>query len=197
MTDLRHCSIHGRFRADYPDPCPECSHEQWTRDYTRDNPGEYKCPNCLYITLRSGAMRCPKCQGSVDAGYWNRVEANAKAAEERLRIKEAEAKAEWQRSAPAREAAAREAAERAEQQRAERDEENLGKAIGSATLGGLGGLAVGFGLGMAAALIVGLVSCLSGGRGSETTGNTVGTAIFILSGVIGAIVGFVMKRDRT
>src|ERR1700741_4132999 len=81
MTTLRYCHIHGSFRADYPDSCPSCDLDEFEREdraepreanetYKRNNPGDYTCPNCLYITLKSGASRCPKCQGTVDADYW-------------------------------------------------------------------------------------------------------------------------------
>lgn len=148
MTTLRHCHIHGSFRADYPDSCPSCQLDEFVRDdraeasakareasetYKRNNPGDYTCPNCLYVTLRSGASRCPKCQGTVNADYWVRVRADEKAtaladqerkAEEaaeqaRRRLAEAEAAADWVRRAPEREAAARaNAAEALRQRRA-------------------------------------------------------------------------------
>src|SRR6266498_149447 len=144
MTTLRNCHIHGSFRADYPDSCPSCDLAEFEREdraeareanetYKRNNPGDYTCPNCLYITLKSGASRCPKCQGTVGADYWVRVRAGEKAkaladqerertrkaeeaAEEaRKRAIEAKAAAEWERRAPEREAAARAAAAREEQ----------------------------------------------------------------------------------
>lgn len=125
MTTLRYCHIHGSFRADYPDSCPSCDLDEFAREeraeareanetYKRNNPGDYTCPNCLYTTLKSGAPRCPKCQGTVEADYWFRVRADEKAKaladQERERTRKAEeaaeearAQAEWVSKAPERE----------------------------------------------------------------------------------------------
>lgn len=71
-------------------------------DYRRANPGEYACPHCQYISLKSGASRCPLCHGEVGRRYWDDV------------------RAEYERAAPQREAARRateEAATSAEKRR--------------------------------------------------------------------------------
>src|SRR4051794_33863624 len=117
MTDSRHCSIHGDFRADYPDSCPSCYLDEDNNDrfkaYLINNPGDYACPKCLYITLKAEALRCPKCHADIETGYWRRVWANEKEAQERTRkeaaasqereqAKRAAAAAEWERTAPER-----------------------------------------------------------------------------------------------
>lgn len=53
-------------------------------EYDRANPGDYECPECLFITLRRGASRCPKCQANVPSGYWSPIfERERRDAEER------------------------------------------------------------------------------------------------------------------
>lgn len=79
-------------------------------DYRRANPGDYECPLCLYVSLKRGASRCPRCHGDVPSDHWARVFAAEGARAERKRAKEAAEAAEWARNAPAREAAARAAA---------------------------------------------------------------------------------------
>jgi hypothetical protein len=55
--------------------------------YKTHNPGEYKCPKCLYITLRANASRCPTCHGDISSQYWNDVRASELAEAERRRVK--------------------------------------------------------------------------------------------------------------
>ncbi len=89
-------------------------------DHRRANPGEYKCPHCLYITLRYEAWRCSQCHGEVGYDYWVPIRAHklAQAEEEAAALqvaaerrvaaqraaaeKEAAARAEWERTAPER-----------------------------------------------------------------------------------------------
>lgn len=78
--------------------------QQQEYQYQAQNPGEYECPNCLYITLKRNASRCPKCQGTVNQNYWRAIE-QQEALEEEKRRQEAE---EWERARPAREAADKE-----------------------------------------------------------------------------------------
>ena len=68
-----------------------------------ENPGEYECPNCLFITLKMNASRCPKCQGTVSHNYWAAIKRKEAEEEKKIRI-EAE---EWERRRPEREAAER------------------------------------------------------------------------------------------
>ena len=98
---MAYCGNHG---IDYAGSlCPRCDAEQRHRellnatasgladtvdamrasDYRRANPGEYECPHCKYIALKSDATRCPLCRGEVDRGYWKGVRIR-----ERLRRKE-------------------------------------------------------------------------------------------------------------
>ncbi|MDP3763910.1 MAG: hypothetical protein Q8Q92_04735 [bacterium] len=41
--------------------------------YKQANPGDYQCPECLFITLKRGASRCPMCRSSIPREYWERV----------------------------------------------------------------------------------------------------------------------------
>src|ERR1019366_9490961 len=38
--------------------------------YERNNPGDYKCPECLLVSLKRGASRCPMCHAVVGRDYW-------------------------------------------------------------------------------------------------------------------------------
>lgn len=70
--------------------------------YRSANPGDYRCPDCKYITLRREAKRCPKCHAQIDDLYWPpilRAEAAAAEAQERERRRAAE---EWARGEPER-----------------------------------------------------------------------------------------------
>jgi uncharacterized Zn finger protein (UPF0148 family) len=84
--------------------------------YKQANPGDYECPSCLYITLRKGAVACPKCQRDVPPQYWLdvRTKEEAKAREEARR--QAAAAEEWKRTEPQRRAAASAAAAAAAEQ---------------------------------------------------------------------------------
>ena len=65
-----------------------------------ENPGDYECPGCRYVTLRANAWRCPKCHYDIPSSYWDQVRREYEAAQ-----KEAErARAEEARHAPLREA---------------------------------------------------------------------------------------------
>ena len=68
--------------------------------YKQASPGDYECPSCLYITLRKGAVACPKCQRDVPPQYWLdvRTKEEAKAREEARR--QAAAAEEWKRTEP-------------------------------------------------------------------------------------------------
>ncbi|SDD09930.1 DUF4670 domain-containing protein [Niabella drilacis] len=72
-------------------------------EYESANPGEYECPNCLYITLKRNASRCPKCHGTVSSSYWYTINKREAEAQEQARL-EAD---EWERARPQREAAER------------------------------------------------------------------------------------------
>lgn len=84
--------------------------ERRQSDYKRANPGDFKCPECKYVTLLIEASRCPMCHASIPAAFWPpkieqlKLEAERKA--ERLRR---EAEEDRKR----REIQSREASERA------------------------------------------------------------------------------------
>lgn len=71
--------------------------------YNSQNPGEFECPNCLYITLKRNASRCPKCQGTVYQNYWEGIYQHEALEAEKRRL----ADEERERTRPAREAAER------------------------------------------------------------------------------------------
>lgn len=136
---MPYCHRHGPF-DEYEDGCPKCrdaeKQEVLDRDtiiselsqlrddaiesastaaYLKNNPGDYECPSCGYITLKYCRNRCPQCQADVPDGYWtpiiererSRAEAARKAQEEWDRGRKAaarKAQEEWERGAPARKA---------------------------------------------------------------------------------------------
>lgn len=128
MSTREYCGRHSIHYAG--DSCPRCNAEERHKellnateataaetveamrqsDDRRANPGDYACPHCKYISLKSEASRCPLCRGDVGSDYWNRVRAAEKAAEERRQAEVAARVAEEKRTAPARAAAARAAA---------------------------------------------------------------------------------------
>ncbi|KKU50259.1 MAG: hypothetical protein A3F53_01675 [Candidatus Zambryskibacteria bacterium RIFCSPHIGHO2_12_FULL_48_10] len=88
-----HCSEHG---IEYSSVCPACVRDQAEEDrqsilsslseqteevserldtllYKQSNPGDYKCPECYFITLKKGAKRCPMCRSSISEEYWKQV----------------------------------------------------------------------------------------------------------------------------
>lgn len=119
-----HCYSHNIDYA-YQTECPECRAEEASRnrremlelqkedsdgDWKRHeelvqlrereiakrwNPGDYTCPECLYITLKRGASRCPACQAAIGQDYWPPVyEREILQAEERAKAERAKAAAE-------------------------------------------------------------------------------------------------------
>lgn len=123
----RYCRTHGKYYDPGDDGCPRCQDaEEATSDqaresaealadsdYRRANPGDHQCPNCLYITLKRGASRCPQCRGEISRDYWELVRTSEQAADKRRRIQEAAARAEWERAAPERDAKALQARQNA------------------------------------------------------------------------------------
>jgi len=123
-------TICGRHGIDYQESCPRCAIEERHQelmdletaatvetirairdsDYKRANPGDYECPHCRFISLKSGASRCPLCHGEVQGDYWGRVRAAEKIRADRERAIQQERAAEWERNTPARAMAARAAA---------------------------------------------------------------------------------------
>lgn len=102
--------------------------------YKRTNPGAYKCPFCLNITLNRGASRCPICHGVIPADHWPAVYAAEAKQEEEEKRRRAEAAAEearrkvaaaeeWARGAPERERQAQAAAEAAADAERKRQED--------------------------------------------------------------------------
>jgi ribosomal protein L37AE/L43A len=75
--------------------------------YKQGNPGEYKCPECLFITLKRGASRCPMCAAAVDNGYWLPIYEAERLADERREAEMRRQAEEWERARPEREREAR------------------------------------------------------------------------------------------
>lgn len=42
--------------------------------YKRDNPGDYKCPNCSFFTLKKDEERCPKCNITIENSFWQEIQ---------------------------------------------------------------------------------------------------------------------------
>lgn len=102
--------------------CPRCSAEERHRElldvtresaeeavraaedasYRQRNPGEFECPHCKYVSLRSDASRCPLCREHIDRDYWYRAHAQAKEAADRRRVQQEESAAEKRRNQEAR-----------------------------------------------------------------------------------------------
>ena len=65
--------------------------------YRTNNPGDYKCPHCLMISLKDGAGVCPICRRDIHVTYWHEIaaerhrnslqlaEKNRRAAEEQIK----------------------------------------------------------------------------------------------------------------
>lgn len=101
---MSYCRIHG-VEYKYEDGCSECRNAEARQEsrlseisdkieedsYKRANPGDYKCPDCKYITLLRGASRCPICRTRIGDEYWAEV-----------RRTEEVAAAEWKRAQPER-----------------------------------------------------------------------------------------------
>src|ERR1051326_1204060 len=51
--------------------------------YERNNPGDYKCPECLLISLKRGASRCPMCHAVIGRDYWPPIYEAERLAQER------------------------------------------------------------------------------------------------------------------
>lgn len=124
---MGYCAIHGNHKWDECSICAsrerqeENAHKiiegiqesiQANQDALRDqvyqtnNPGDYTCPECGYITLRRNAKRCPKCQGTVSREHWVKLEAQEenkrKLTEQKKLADQLKAQQEWERTAPER-----------------------------------------------------------------------------------------------
>ena len=106
-------------------------------DFKRKNPGDYECPECLFITLKKGATRCPVCHAAIARDHWppiverERLQAEETARRERLAAEEKSrqerlAAEEWAKGEPERQRLAKVAAEENERKKvAERHRELL------------------------------------------------------------------------
>ncbi|HEX3186950.1 MAG TPA: hypothetical protein VHQ94_19285 [Pyrinomonadaceae bacterium] len=132
---MAYCGNHG---IDYAGSlCPRCDAEQRHRellnatasgladtvvamrasDYRRANPGEYECPHCKYIALKSDATRCPLCRGEIDGGYWKEVRIRERAEAERRKIQVEQQRSIDEAAAKKRERQAAKAQREAEERR--------------------------------------------------------------------------------
>lgn len=85
--------------------------------YKRQNPGDYKCPECLYITLKRGASRCPACHAAIGHDHWPPIYENERLqVEEKARQEKLDAE-EWARGEPERQRQAKALAEEDERRR--------------------------------------------------------------------------------
>jgi hypothetical protein len=105
---MYHCITHD---LQYRDGgCPRCNAEERHRElvdttfeaaerasYRQSNPGEYECPHCKYVSLRSDASRCPLCREHIDEAYWQKAHAAKNAAAERRRVQQEALSAEKER----------------------------------------------------------------------------------------------------
>jgi len=112
------CSTHN---VEYNNSCPECRHEEIAESqqnlvdglsellearesateeikecledlaYKQANPGDYRCPECLFITLKRNSRRCPKCLSNISGEYWKETfeKERIKAEQEAIRQKAA------------------------------------------------------------------------------------------------------------
>lgn len=120
-----YCQIHNIHHSSYF--CPRCEAEKRHEElveltelaissqhvaaeeaiYKQANPGEYKCPSCLYITLKRGASRCPRCHATIGTEHWISIyEHENREQEERKRRNEIAAE-EWAKGEPERQRRAR------------------------------------------------------------------------------------------
>lgn len=129
-----HCYEHG---IEYNSVCPACRDEKAEEDrqeiidglseqtketkksledmaYKQANPGDYQCPECLYITLKKSASRCPTCRSSISTAHWERVLEQERVEKERA----AKILAEFQAEQRAAREAAQEVAKKVEQRAA-------------------------------------------------------------------------------
>lgn len=78
--------------------------------FKQQNPGDYECPECLFITLKRGASRCPMCQAVIDKGHWTPIYEAERLTKERLEAEVRRKAEEWERGRPERERQAEQAA---------------------------------------------------------------------------------------
>ena len=109
MSDRDFCASHSIFYSG--NSCPRCDAERRHEDLlsTLEESaesfairGEYECPHCKYLSVKSGASRCPLCHGTIDAMYWSAVRAREAEALARKRALREEQAAAVKRDAPAR-----------------------------------------------------------------------------------------------
>ena len=189
--------------------------------YKRHNPGDYTCPECLYITLKRSASRCPACHAAITQDYWTRMfeverlQAEEKARLEKLAVEEkarqdALAAEEWAKGEPERQRRAKAAAEEAERKHLEAAEAArvaaselrqaaIGKGIGYLVLGLVVGAIVGFIAAIIIATPVWIVAGLSmndSGAGAALA-NNVGRVVTVLGAAMGAWMGWSLGTHDT
>ena len=88
--------------------------------FERNNPGDYQCPECLLISLKRGARRCPMCRAAVGPGHWPQIYENERLqAEEETRRKRLAAE-NWAKGEPERQLKAKALADATAKAAAER-----------------------------------------------------------------------------
>jgi hypothetical protein len=167
--------------------------------YKRNNPGDYKCPECLSIGLNRGAARCMVCRAVVGTDYWppiyeterrqaeeeaarrkaaaEQMRAAQEAAAERKRAAQEAAAAEWERTAP----------ERALLEAKKRTAGAVGGLAGGLAGALLGGIAGTFVLMLVGIVVVVPLVVIFG----DKTSDAILTVIGMITIFGGAIVGFV------
>jgi hypothetical protein len=86
-------------------------------DYRRANPGDYQCPHCKYVALKSDATRCPLCRGEIDRAYWKGVRILERAEADRREIQAKQQRAADKAATRERERLAEIAQQEAEERR--------------------------------------------------------------------------------
>ncbi|MFY9824885.1 MAG: cell envelope integrity protein TolA [Thermoanaerobaculia bacterium] len=80
-------------------------------EFKHANPGAYKCPECLYVTLNLGASRCPTCHAVIGPDHWKVIYSALGAQADERERKERVAAEEWAKGEPERQRLAKAAAE--------------------------------------------------------------------------------------
>lgn len=133
MSTKWFCEVHERHYP-YAGECPMCAREKDLEDRERltiliedigktqldpdvladklNNPGDYRCPNCKFKTLKSQAGICFKCQTPIDNDFWEAISRRKREAEEKAAAEREEQYRKLQQAAA--EATAREQRKEAE-----------------------------------------------------------------------------------
>ena len=108
MSATHYCHIHGSYTVYNGEVggCPDCQRlssdnkdilEQLANSqkanveiaaqviYRTNNPGDYECPACKMISLKTDASRCPLCRSDVPSEFWDRIRLRKQLEDEKRR----------------------------------------------------------------------------------------------------------------